>query len=141
MISSFRGEHSFLSNFYACSVEFEGLVYPSAEHAYQAAKTLDPAIRECIRACQSPSIAKRLGRQFPLREDWEALKVYLMRCILRAKFSDPTLGMLLLATGYEVLEEGNWWGDTTWGVYRGVGQNLLGKLLMDIRSELRNELG
>ena len=58
---------------------------------------------------------------------------------LRIKFKNPELRSLLLATGNEELVEGNWWRDTYWGVCEGVGQNKLGKLLMQVREEVKND--
>ena len=131
MISSFDKEYAFLSNFYICPVEYEGVVYPSAEAAFQAAKTLDPAIREEF-SILSPSQAKRKGRHLELRPHWEEIKRNVMLSIVR----DP-----------EYLEEGNTWHDNTWGVCKcsrcqardQVGLNWLGKALMKVREELRVE--
>ena len=61
-----------------------------------------------------------------------------MRAVVWAKFSqNPELAKKLLATRDRYLEETNWWGDKTWGVYRGEGQNLLGKIIMDTRARLK----
>lgn len=135
MIDFFRGEHSFLSNFHPAKVVFEGLEYPSVEHAYQAAKTLDFKLR-AIFALQDMTAAqaKYLGRQIKCRGDWETIKDGVMQSCLSAKFSDPALRTLLVATGDEELVEGNTWGDTYWGVCNGSGLNKLGKFLMEIRS-------
>jgi len=63
-----------------------------------------------------------------------------MREIVWAKFSqNPELAEKLLTTGERYLEETDWWGDNTWGVYQGEGQNLLGKILMDTRARLAKE--
>jgi predicted NAD-dependent protein-ADP-ribosyltransferase YbiA (DUF1768 family) len=63
-----------------------------------------------------------------------------MRAVIWAKFSqNPELAKKLLATGDRYLEETNWWGDKIWGVYRGEGQNLLGKIIMDTRARLAKE--
>ena len=59
---------------------------------------------------------------------------------LRSKFSAPELREKLLDTGDAELIEGNWWNDTTWGVCNGVGENRLGKLLMQIRAEIKDSL-
>lgn len=57
-----------------------------------------------------------------------------MRAILESKFSDKQLYNLLLETKPRLLVEGNYWGDTFWGQCPvGVGENNLGKLLMEIR--------
>lgn len=60
--------------------------------------------------------------------------------ICMAKFTqNEDLKEKLLATGNDILEEGNTWGDKVWGTVNGVGENKLGKILMKVREELRNE--
>lgn len=134
-ITSFRGSHSFLSNFYATEVYFEGERYPSSEHAYQAAKTLDSSLRKYIASLPTPGDAKREGRKVLLRPNWEGIKVDVMQEILRDKFSDIELREKLLATGDAALVEANSWGDSFWGVHGGIGKNMLGKILMELRDE------
>lgn len=86
------------------------------------------------------SDAKKLGRQVPLRGDWEEVKDNIMYEICKAKFTqNEDLKEKLLATGNDILEEGNTWGDRVWGTVNGVGENRLGKILMRVREELRNE--
>ncbi len=138
-ISSFTMEYSFLSNFYPCLIEFDGDIYPSLEHAYQAAKTNDPNERKKIREEKQVRRAKQIGRHVTIREDWEQIKVEVMRDLLKKKFENPQLRKLLLDTYPHDLVEGNNWGDTFWGVCRGHGKNMLGVLLMQLRSELRGE--
>lgn len=137
MIDSFNGKYRFLSNFAPCKVIFEDIEYPSTEHAYQAAKTLDISLRKQFRACGKPSDAKKLGRKIVLRPDWETIKFEVMEQLLRAKFAQPDFKRALLNTGDEELIEGNTWGDTVWGVCKGKGQNNLGKILMKIRKDLK----
>ena len=135
-ITSFRGEHAFLSNFHERTFAFAGELWPSAEHAFQAFKTLDPLARIEIAEAATPGQAKRLGRRAELRSDWEIAKRSVMQQVLVAKFSLPDLRAALLATGDARLVEGNTWGDTYWGVCRGEGRNELGKLLMRIREHI-----
>jgi predicted NAD-dependent protein-ADP-ribosyltransferase YbiA (DUF1768 family) len=59
-----------------------------------------------------------------------------MKQLLKLKFNNPDLQQKLIATYPEELIEGNYWHDTYWGVCEGVGENHLGKLLMEIRNEL-----
>lgn len=133
----FSGLYRFLSNFYPCDVIFEGCSYPSVEHAYVAAKTLDPWLREYIAKTPNPGKVKIIGGGLQLRADWEQIKLPLMEGLLRQKFRPGShLENALLATRGAELIEGNTWGDTFWGVCNGVGENNLGKLLMKIRSEL-----
>jgi ribA/ribD-fused uncharacterized protein len=138
-IDSFKDDDTaFLSNFWPQPFVYDGVLYPTSEHAFQAQKTLDPAQRKIVASATSPGIAKRLGRTIALRPDWEAVKLDVMYEVLRAKFSDPDLAKRLLATGNAELIEGNWWGDRFWGIYLGEGENHLGKILMRIRDELRS---
>ena len=133
-IDVFRGSYRFLSNFWGCSIRFDGATYPTVENAYQAAKTLDLRQRRPLENC-SPGDAKRFGRRLLLRPDWEAAKLSVMRDLLAAKFRcGSDLATLLDRTGHHLLVEGNAWGDTFWGVCRGRGENHLGRLLMERRA-------
>lgn len=110
----------------------------SAEHAYQAIKTLDPQERERILLIQSPYDAKKAGRDLVLREDWEAVQRDVMREILVRKFQHPYYRQALVNTGQEEIVEGNTWHDNRWGRCtcprcRSRGLNWLGQLLMEIR--------
>ena len=137
MINKFRGKYQFLSNFYETPVTWNGLTYLNNEAAFQSAKTFSD--RECFTNLD-PSSAKKLGRKVQLRSDWENVKDDVMYEICKAKFSQNTeLKKRLLSTGNEHLEEGNTWGDKIWGTVNGIGENRLGKILMRIREELRNE--
>jgi ribA/ribD-fused uncharacterized protein len=136
-IDSFRDNYAFLSNFFPCEVQYAGEMYPSLEHAFQAAKTLNPAERLMIRQARTASDAKRGGRRVTLRGNWDEEKVQVMRGLVRDKFTrHPNLRARLLLTGSADLVEGNWWGDRFWGVCKGAGENWLGKILMEIRTEL-----
>ena len=140
VIDSFDKEYSFLSNFYEAPVEWEGITYPSNEHAFQAAKVINPVKRMEIAAAATPGQAKRMGRSVNLRHDWEQVKYNVMLDIVLAKFHQHSdLAEALLDTGDAELIEGNWWNDTTWGVCNGVGTNWLGKILMSVRAQLKLE--
>lgn len=142
MIGSFDGKYFFLSNFYPSSITDEdNITYSTVEHYFQAMKTLDKAQKFNIAIQSTPGKAKRLGRRCHLRPDWETVKDSVMEEALRKKFSSPDLRKALLDTGDEYLEEGNTWGDQYWGVCNSVGENRLGKLLMKIRDELRQQEG
>jgi N-glycosidase YbiA len=142
-INRFEGVYSFLSNFYPCPITFDGDKYDSVEHAYQAAKTTDAEERIKFQSYRMTPAgeAKRLGRLVTLRKDWEQVKNPVMLDLLRKKFLGTKFTYLLGDTGSEELVEGNWWGDTYWGVCNGVGENYLGKLLMQVRSEIIPERG
>ena len=143
-ITSFREGFAFLSNFFAHPVTLDGETYPTAEHAFQALKTLHPAERLKVRETPTPYGVKRLGKRVTLREDWDSLRFEVMERVVRAKFSDPGLAARLRETGNRELIEGNNWQDTTWGCVRArdggwKGQNRLGKTLMKVRAELARQ--
>lgn len=135
-IDVFSGDYRFLSNFYSSLISVDGVLYPTVEHAFHAAKTNDKELKEKIRQAQTPGKAKRLGHQVELREDWDDVRISIMEDLLRKKFSIQGLKEKLLATKGRELVEGNTWNDTFWGVCNGIGENHLGKLLMKIRDEL-----
>ena len=136
---TFRGAFDFLSNFYPAKVEYEGIVYETAETAFQAQKSLVRDERLAF-APLSAAKAKCRGQKVKLRPDWEKVKVGLMERIVRAKFEQhPELASRLISTGEMSLVEGNAWHDVFWGVdvNTGEGENHLGKILMAIRNEMQ----
>lgn len=104
-ITGFFGPYRWLSNFAPSPIDADGVTYPTAEHAYHAAKTLDPDERLGIARARTPAIAKRLGRSCALRPNWDATSTAVMLEVLAAKFADPDLGAQLLQTyGRELIE-------------------------------------
>lgn len=142
MIDTFHGKYRFLSNFWPAWVEFEGVMYPTVEHAYVASKTcllIERAQVLTIPRSQAGKV-KRIGRTLTLRADWNEVKLGIMTDLVEQKFfRHPKLSIALLATGNQELVEGNHWNDTYWGVCRGVGENHLGKILMKVRSDIVRE--
>lgn len=138
MITRFRDDYRFLSNFWLVSITLDGVTYPSVEHAYQASKTLDKSQREKMLS-MTPGQAKRYGRKVSIRSNWEDIKIEVMQRLVEQKFSKDPLKSMLLRTGNEELKENNYWGDTFWGVCNEVGENHLGKILMKVREELKND--
>ena len=132
--------YEYLSNFYRSTITFEGALYKTVEHAYQASKTVDLKLRQIIKNSPGPMEAKKLGRCLQLRDDWELIRIDIMRKLIKEKFHNPFLGCLLLKTDNAELIMNNLWGDKFWGVYRGNGENWLGKILMSERDSLRLEL-
>lgn len=143
MIPSFQGKYRFLSNFWPAPIVIDNVEYPSSEHYYQAQKCLNPNDAEQIRLLPKAGQAKKLVRKFAIRSDWENVKLQIMEKALRAKFEQhPEIMQLLLETGDELLQEGNTWHDVFWGVdiTTNTGENHLGKLLMKLREEWKNQL-
>lgn len=153
LIGGFFEQYRFLSNFHECEVWWDGLIWPSSEHAYMASKcesyyqgfdkcpTYDEEKYEYI--CQmSCSEVKKWGRTVKLRDDWEKIKLDMMFQICESKFTtNKDLKQKLLATGDKELIEYNSWGDQFWGydVDKQKGRNELGKVLMKIRGMLKLE--
>lgn len=136
-INGFFKGYRWLSNFHECDIKYEGVVYPSSEAAYQAAKTLVQWERQRFTKVKAYE-SKKLGRQVTLRDDWEKVKDQVMYDILMFKFTfHPTLNAALIATGDKHLEETNYWGDKYWGVCDGEGKNRLGETLMAIRAKIK----
>jgi ribA/ribD-fused uncharacterized protein len=134
MIDHFDGDFKFLSNFYPSEVELSNIMFPTVEHAYQAAKTDDWDERAKMSLIPTAGQAKRAGQKLKLKQDWHLHKRRIMEDLLIQKFKHPELRALLMATEGHDLVEGNYWGDTYWGIYNGKGHNYLGKILMSIRN-------
>lgn len=142
-VDRFEGEFRFLSNFHPCTVTIGDIIYPSAEHAFQASKTLEFALRIRIAGLRAPGDAKRLGRSLALRPDWESVKKPFMLAVVLAKFTQhPDLRARLADTADmpdPQLTEGNTWHDNYWGSCTCLrccalpGLNYLGKALMAVR--------
>ncbi|MGX6604791.1 NADAR family protein [Micromonosporaceae bacterium Da 78-11] len=142
-ITEFRGPYAFLSNFHPAPLIWEGITYPTSEHAFNAGKTLDPDVRRQIAAAVTPQQAKTMGRAVKLRPLWDASVRYeVMREVLWTKFtSHPGRIDALLGTGDAELVENNHHHDMHWGRclcsrHNGVGDNHLGRLLMELRAKL-----
>ena len=142
MITRFNNEYEFLSNFYEVKITWQGLTYRNVEAAYQAQKC-----PECAHEFTNltGAEAKKLGRLVTMDPNWDYRKLTVMKNLVYLKFAEnEDLKQKLLSTGNEYIEEGNWWGDTYWGVctnkkYDHVGENYLGKILMEVRQMLQNE--
>jgi N-glycosidase YbiA len=133
-------EYGCFSNFADYPIELKGKSWPTSEHYFQAQKFVGTKHEEEIRKINSPMMAAQLGRdrKKPLRRDWEKVKDSIMRDAVLAKFRQhEDLQEILLATGdakiIEHTENDRYWGDGG----DGKGQNKLGRILMSVRSELR----
>ena len=124
----------------------QGLYFVTPEHYYQAMKSVDFNDQHYVSLARSPGEAKRRGRSIPLRPDWEEVKEAVMEYALRYKFQAVIWRKRLLNTGHEEIVEHNYWHDNIWGdcfcqrCKNIEGHNLLGKLLMKIRTELQKEV-
>lgn len=138
---AFRGEYFFLSNFYPCKVIINGRTFPSSEHAFVSFKSNAKLWKDhCTLSTVSPQQIKLEGKNHTVK-DWEKIQLGVMENVLRAKFTQNAhIKRLLLLTGDKELVEINTWNDKFWGVCKGEGLNHLGRLLMQIRSELKMKI-
>lgn len=129
------------SNFAPYGIEMDGIWWRTVEHYFQAQKFIDNAYRVRISKTSTPKKAKALGRTrtLPIRDDWDSVRDEIMLVAVRKKFTThPNLKALLLSTGVESLAEAAH-GDYYWGIGAdGTGQNKLGNILEQVRSELRD---
>jgi ribA/ribD-fused uncharacterized protein len=141
----FRGRMSFLSNFWPVLVKMEGDYYPTVEHAYQAAKTIDPLERDKIRCAYGAGEAKKMGRLVKMRPGWNEMRIPLMADLLKQKFQNPDLRRRLLEVQEDPIVEGNYWHDNFWGACQCQAcqgnavppGNILGMLLTEIRKGIK----
>ncbi len=145
VIDSFRGKYHILSNFHATDIDMDGIIYPTVEHAYQAAKTDNTDERRKVAALETPSKAKSYGRRMKRPANWFDYNLDLMESLILQKFTRyPDLCEKLLATGDAELIEGNIWNDRFFGMVRDkqtgewTGKNHLGQMLIRVRQQLRD---
>ena len=136
------------SNLYRRPIRFEGDIFPTAEHAYQAGKARKRAVREWLMAAPSPALLAMAAHglyYWDIMPDWATIKFDRMRAVLRAKFTQhEDLRQLLLSTGKARLVESATTDNAVnrlWGEVNGRGENMLGKLLIEIRTELASTTG
>jgi ribA/ribD-fused uncharacterized protein len=136
------------SNLYPRPVMFEGLEFPSAEHAYQAGKARSESVRAWLLSAPSPSLLAMAAHglySWDVVPNWAQIKYERMRAVLRAKFTQHAdMREVLLSTGSTRLVETASVDNKVnreWATVNGKGQNMLGVLLMEIREELRMSMG
>ncbi len=134
------------SNLYRRPIEFEGEIFPTAEHAYQAGKARKPEVRRWLMAAPTPALLAMAAHglyTWDIAPGWSRTKFDRMRGVLRAKFTQHAdLAALLLSTGSARLVESATVDSPVnrlWGEVNGVGQNMLGLLLMEIRQCLSEQ--
>lgn len=133
------------SNLYPRPITFEGIVFATAEHAYQAGKARKQEVREWLLNAPTPGLVAMAAHglyTWDIVSNWSEIKYDRMREVLRAKFTQhDDLRQILISTGDARLVEAGRVANAvnrTWGEVNGKGLNMLGRLLMEIRDELRN---
>jgi len=142
-----KGEFGFMSNFFRSQINCFGRTWQTSEHAYQAQKFsgMNQEDYDAIHACANPMAAAIVGRDpnRTCRPDWEQVRADVMRFVVFHKFSqNATIRDALLATGDRPLfEYDTKRGDQYWAVdANGVGKNMLGVILMEVREILREDI-
>ncbi len=134
------------SNLYRRTIVFEGEVFATSEHAYQAGKARKPAVRKWLMDAPTPALLAMAAHglyYWDVAPGWSSTKFDRMRAVLRAKFTQhEDLRELLLSTGNaKLIETATVDNDVNrlWGEVKGVGKNMLGVLLMELRDDLRED--
>ena len=136
-ILGFTGEYRWLSNFWRLEypIEVNGYNFYTTENLYQAFKCAKiddfPYFADI-----TPGEAKKLGRTIEIIDGWDSMKLDVMKELQIIKYSQPKFRDLLIKTGDRYIEETNNWNDVFYGVCNGIGENHLGKIIMDIRNNL-----
>ena len=137
------GKYGFLSCLYKKSLIFEGILFPSGEHAYQYGKFRDEDTRNWAMESPKPHLLSILAHglfAWDIVSNWSRIKVNRMYNVLKVKFSDSELKNKLLDTRDSILIE-NSKNDAFWGIGKtGKGKNMLGKLLMKVREEIKKKV-
>lgn len=140
-IPYYENSYFALNNFSAHTIKYNGIFYPTAEHAFHGAKFDDEKIKEEIRNTTSPLEAFELGKKYKLlrKTNWNEIKVNILYEILKEKVKQhEEVKKVLLSTNEEEIVEDNP-NDDFWGNGKdGSGQNQTGKILMKIRVELKS---
>lgn len=144
MITFFKkkDEYAWMSNFAPYGFRYKGRSYATVEHAFQSVKFEQhaPEYAEKIRQASTPAKAKTLGRsrKYRINDNWNEKRVHVMHKLLCAKLgANPELIEKLHATGDEEIGEANPF-DYFWGLGEsGTGKNVMGKLWVSIREDLR----
>lgn len=139
-IKGFFYEYRWLSNYHDCDIFWMGLHFKNTEAAYQASKCYELSNAKLFQT-MSGLEAKKHSKTFVARRYWDEMRYNIMAQLIFQKFLvHKDLRELLLATDEKYIEETNYWNDTYWGVCNGIGENNLGKLIMNTRAYFKNNL-
>src|ERR1035437_8893421 len=137
MITEFKNEYRWLSNFAPVKIILGGIEFPSVEHAYMSEKSDDEEWKKfCSNSSNTAGDVKRKSKTIKLKDNWDLIKLEVMEYCIEQKFNtEPYRTKLLDLPKDEYLQEGNRWNDKFWGVClkTNKGENHLGKLIMNAR--------
>lgn len=144
------------SQWYPHDMNVDGIQYNCAEQFMMAMKAShfgDQESLEKIMFTSSPRIQKEIGRKVKNfnPDEWRIVAMSYVIIGNRAKFSDPELREFILSTGNKELVEASPY-DKIWGIGLGeddpraldksqwLGTNWLGKALMEVRTQIKEDL-
>jgi len=134
------------SNLHRREIAFEGEIFTTSEHAYQAGKARKSQVKKWLMDAPSPSLLAMAAHglyYWDVAPGWSKTKYDRMRLVLRAKFTQHNdLRELLLSTEDARLVESTTTDNAVnrlWGEVNGEGKNLLGVMLMELRAELQKD--
>lgn len=137
VLRGFFGRNAWLGNSYPAAFRIDGLTWKSVDHYVFAKRAIKESDRDAVREAETPIKARTVSKTMRWRPDWKEADVENVKAAVEAKFfQNVELGRKLIYTRDIELVHENRWGDKLWGVCEGEGENLLGKLLMEIREKL-----
>ena len=145
-------EYGWMGNMAPYPINFNGKIWLTSEALFQSMRYNIDSIKEIIRVEKSPMGAKMKSKKYrdqmvvvPMSDQ----DVENMRKCVRMKFDQhPKLKKELIATGnspiYENIgnrngERHKFWGSKMVNESEGDGNNMMGKILMDLRDEYLKE--
>lgn len=130
--------YGYMNNFCKASMFIYGRWWRNVEAAYQAQKTTVADEYDSIWICPTPRMARDMGQKVTMRPDWNDVKITVMyECVLAKFTQNHELREQLLSTGDEDIVEDSP-VDSFWGCgVDGAGKNHLGKILVQVREDLR----
>lgn len=144
-ISLFAGKYNFLSNDHICLVYHDGYLFNSVTHAFQAARAQNQETKERISKIHDFDIMYEIAETIEDPANWAKFRSKTMEVLIRDKFRrNPQLRQRLSETAPAIIQ--NTYDDTEnrnnlyWGIVDGRGENVIGKILMKIRDDIKNDV-
>lgn len=138
-IYNFHKNYYFLALEYPVKIDVDGIIYENAKRAYAAIRFIDKRYRERCQTCSDKELDYIINNMISgplIKQSFTDDPIIDLEAILRIKFSNEGLAKLLLETGDELIINLKK-GQKLMGAYKGVGENLLGIALTNVREELR----
>jgi len=134
-ITALKGDYEFLAMTYIYPITVDGITYTNAEAAFWSQRIKDKKARNKLSRLSAMKARAKALQAEPI-DDWDETKDDILKRILEIKFKDESLRKKLLSTGDAMILNNNTYRDEYYGIYNGKGKNILGKMLMELRSSL-----